>query len=55
MPHPKHTVLQQVSNPIIYDRMKDMLDYSGRVIHRVYTSNPYQVCKEKYETKLCLK
>ena len=42
----RHSVLQQVSNPIIYDRMKDMLDYSGRVIYRVYTSNPYQICKE---------
>lgn len=42
----RHFALQRVSNPIIYDRMKDMLDFSGRVIYRVYTSYPYQVCDE---------
>ena len=42
----RHSTLQRVSNPIIYDRMKDMLDFSGRVIYRVYTSDPYQVCEE---------
>ena len=42
----RHSVLQRVSNPIIYDRMKDMLDFSGRVIYRVYTTDPYQICEE---------
>lgn len=42
----RHSVLQRISNPVIYDRMKDMLDFSGRVIYRVYTNNPYQVCEQ---------
>ena len=40
------STLQRVSNPIIYDRMKDMLDFSGRVVYRVYTTNPYQICEQ---------
>jgi 8-oxo-dGTP diphosphatase len=44
----RHLALQQVSNPIIYDRMKDMLDFSGRVIYRVYTTDPYQVCEQYF-------
>ena len=42
----RHSVLQRVSNPIIYHRMKDMLNFSGRVIYRVYTNAPYQICEE---------
>ena len=42
----RHSVLQRISHPVIYDRMKDMLDFSGRVIYRVYTNDPYQVCEE---------
>ena len=42
----RHSALQRVSNPIIYDRMKDMLDFSGRVIYRVYSTDPYQVCEQ---------
>ncbi len=44
----RHSVLQRVSNPIIYDRMKDMLNFSGRVIYRVYTNDPYQICEERF-------
>ena len=40
--------LQRISHPAIYDRMKDMLDFSGRVIYRVYTNDPYQVCEEYF-------
>ena len=44
----RHTVLQYVSNAIIYDRMSDLLKFSGRVIYRVYTTNPYKICEECY-------
>ena len=44
----RHSALQRVSHPALYDRMKDMLDFSGRVIYRVYTNNPYQVCEERF-------
>ena len=42
----RHSALQCVSHPAIYDRMKDMLDFSGRVIYRVYTNDPYQICEQ---------
>ena len=42
------SALQRVSNPIIYDRMKDMLDFSGRIVYRAYTNDPYQVCEERF-------
>ena len=42
----RHSALQRISHPAIYDRMKDMLDFSGRVVYRVYTNDPYQVCEE---------
>ncbi len=42
------SVLQRVSNPVIYDRMEDMLNFSGRVIYRVYTNNPYQVYEQRF-------
>ena len=43
----RHSALQRVSNPIIYDRMKDMLDFSGPIVYRVYTNDPYQICEER--------
>ena len=42
------STLPRVSNPIIYDRMKDMLDFSGRIVYRAYTNDPYQICKQYF-------
>lgn len=44
----RHTVLQYVSHSIVYDRISDLLKFSGRVIYRVYTTNPYKICEECY-------
>ena len=44
----RHSALQRISHPAIYDRMKDMLDFSGRVIYRVYSNDPYQVCEQYF-------
>ncbi len=44
----RHAALQRVSNPVIYDRMKDMLDFSGRIIYRVYTTDPYHICDQYF-------
>ena len=44
----RDSVLQRVSNSAIYDRMKDMIDFSGRVIYRVYTNNPYHVYEQRF-------
>ena len=38
--------LQRISNPAIHDRMADMLNFSGQVIYRVYTTDPYQICEQ---------
>jgi 8-oxo-dGTP diphosphatase len=34
-------VLQRITQPILYDRIKDMLEFSGRVVYRVFTTDPY--------------
>ncbi len=44
----RNTALQRVSNPAIYDRMKDKLNFSGRIIYRVYTTHPYQVYQQHF-------
>ena len=44
----RNSVLQHISNRVIYDRIKDMLDFSGRVLYRVYTTNPYQIYEQCY-------
>ena len=44
----RHLALQRVSHPAIHDRLKDMLDFSGRVIYRAYTNAPYQVCDARF-------
>ena len=44
----RHSVLQRISHPVSYDRMKDMLDFSGRVIYRVYTTEPYQIFEQYF-------
>ena len=45
---PRDSVLQRISNSAIYDRMKDMLGFSGRVVYRVYTNKPYQVYEQHF-------
>lgn len=42
------TALQHITNPAVSDRMKDMIDFSGRIIYRVYTTNPYQIYQQCY-------
>ena len=44
----RDSALQRISNPAIYDRMKDMLDFSGRVVYRIYINNPYQVYEQRF-------
>ena len=44
----RDAALQRISNPAIYDRMRDMLDFSGCVIYRVYTNNPYQIYEQRF-------
>jgi 8-oxo-dGTP diphosphatase len=41
-------VLERISHPAIYDRVNDMLKFDGRVVYRVYTTDPYQIQHETY-------
>lgn len=41
-------VLDRITHPAIYDRARDLLNFDGRVIYRVYTTDPYQVLHETY-------
>jgi 8-oxo-dGTP diphosphatase len=41
-------VLPRITHPAIYDRMNDMLTFSGRVIYRIYTTNPYHILEERF-------
>ena len=44
----RQSALQHITNPAVSDRMKDMVDFSGRVIYRAYTTNPYQIFLQCY-------
>lgn len=44
----RQSALQHITNPAVSDRMKDMVDFSGQVIYRVYTTNPYQIYQQCY-------
>lgn len=41
-------LLKRITHPAIYDRACDMLNFDGRVIYRVYTTDPYQVQHETF-------
>ncbi|RKU31779.1 NUDIX hydrolase [Candidatus Poribacteria bacterium] len=44
----RQSALQYITNPAVSDRMRDMVDFSGRVIYRVYTTNPYHIYQQCY-------
>ncbi len=39
----RNEVLNMITHPIIYDRTKEMLCFSGKIIYRAYTKNPYEI------------
>jgi len=43
---PRELVLDMVTHPALHDRIKDMLEFTGRVIYRAYTNPPYHVTKK---------
>ena len=44
----RDSILDQVTNPIFHDRIKDMLDFNGKIIYRVYATNPYEIYQQFY-------
>ena len=43
----RNLVLDKVTSQLIYDRIKDMLEFDGTIQYRAYTKNPYQVHVER--------
>ena len=41
-------ILKRITHPAIYDRGCDMLNFDGRVVYRVYSTDPYQVQHETF-------
>lgn len=41
-------VLNMITDDCLNDRAKDMLNFTGQVIYRSYTTKPYQIDKELY-------
>lgn len=44
----RDSILSKVTNPFVHDRIKDMLDFKGRIIYRAYTTNPYIIDQQFY-------
>ena len=44
----RNECLEKVSHPSIRDRMKDMLNFDGKMIYRAYEINPYRILEEHY-------
>ena len=38
--------VEMIEHPAIHDRARDMLQFSGRVVYRIYRTHPYQVLEE---------
>ena len=38
---PRDTVLGKITHPALHDRIADMLNFTGQVVYRVYTTDPY--------------
>lgn len=43
-----HEALQRITHPAIHDRLRNMLTFSGHVVYRAYTTNPYQIVDERF-------
>ena len=41
-------VLAMITHPVYHDRMKHLLNFSGKVLLRVYSKTPYTVHREVY-------
>jgi len=44
----RDSVLDKITNPIIQDRIKDMLNFKGQIIYRVYSTNPYKIYNQYF-------
>jgi ADP-ribose pyrophosphatase YjhB (NUDIX family) len=40
-------VLELVSHPVLRDRARDLLQFSGRIVYRAYRTGPYEILDER--------
>lgn len=41
-------VLEMITHPVYHDRIKHLLNFSGKVLFRVYSKTPYKIHREIY-------
>ncbi len=41
-------VLNMITHPVYHDRMKHLLNFSGKILYRVYSKTPYKIYREHY-------
>jgi 8-oxo-dGTP diphosphatase len=41
-------VVPRITHPAIYDRLSDMLNFTGKVTYRVYTTDPYHLLSVQF-------
>lgn len=44
----REKILDMITNPIYYDRVKQLLNFSGKILFRVYSKDPYKLHKEVF-------
>jgi 8-oxo-dGTP diphosphatase len=44
----REQVLKIIDQPFLKDRARDMLEFRGEIIYRVFSTRPYQIYKEDY-------
>jgi 8-oxo-dGTP diphosphatase len=44
----REEVLKMITHPVYLDRMKHLLNFSGKVLLRVYSKEPYKIHREHY-------
>lgn len=43
----KEEVLSMIKEPWLIDRARDMIEFNGNIVYRVYSSRPYEIYKER--------
>ena len=44
---PPDRVLELVSHPVLRDRIRDLLEFSGHIVYRAYQTGPYVILDER--------
>lgn len=44
----REKILDMITNPIYFDRVKQLLNFSGKILFRAYSKDPYKLYKEVF-------